>query len=250
MSVKALVLRSVGTNCDLETRQALKSAGAKVDVLHLNQILQKPEQLLAFSILVIPGGFSYGDDIAAGKILANELKFKIGAQLQQMARLGHLIIGICNGFQVLVKTGLLPGYEDFSFQQNSTLTQNLSGRFQCEWVALKRENSCAQYLKGIPLHFELPIAHGEGNFVTKDLKILQEIEKNKQVVFRYEGKNPNGSMNAIAGICNQKGNVLGLMPHPERYITQFQHPAWTKLKLKVKTPGFLFWKGAVDFVKR
>lgn len=250
MSVKALVLRSVGTNCDLETKQALMSAGAKVEILHLNQILQKPEQLFNYSILVIPGGFSYGDDIAAGKILANELRLKIGRQLQQMVSLGNLIIGICNGFQVLVKTGLLPGTGDFSFQQNATLTQNVSGRFQCEWVSLKRENSRARYLKNIPLRFELPIAHGEGNFVTKDLKILRQIEKNKQVVFRYDGKNPNGSMNAIAGICNQKGNVLGIMPHPERYITEFQHPAWTKLKLKNRTPGFLFWKGAVDAVKK
>lgn len=250
MSIKALVLRTAGTNCAAETAHALQMCSAKVDLLHLSRIISQPKKLRDYTILVIPGGFSYGDDVAAGKILANELKFKIGKELQLFVQEKKLVIGICNGFQVLVKTGLLPGSGLQNFVQTVTLTQNDSGRFQCEWVPLKKENSQAKWLKDLPSSFEFPIAHSEGKFVAKDSKILNDIEKNRQVVFRYHGENPNGSTNSIAGICNTFGNVVGLMPHPERFVTKFQHPAWTKNHLSDVTPGFLFWKFAVQYAKQ
>ena len=246
--VNALVLRTAGTNCDGETAHALKECGANPELLHLNDILKNSQSIFRYSILVIPGGFSYGDDIAAGKILANELKFKLSRELKQFVRQGKLIIGICNGFQVLTKTGLLPG-QDECFMQTTTLTQNDSGRFQCEWVSLKKESSRAKWLKELPSLFELPIAHGEGRFVVKEKKNLNQIEKNKQVVFRYSPENPNGSTHSIAGICNAEGNVIGLMPHPERFLIPFQHPAWTRKKMKEETPGAIFWKCAVEYAK-
>lgn len=257
-SPRALVLRTAGTNCDMETVHALKTCGARVDVLHLSELLADPKRLFQYAILVVPGGFSYGDDVAAGKILANELKFKLRGDLQRFVSQGRLVIGVCNGFQVLVKAGLLPGGQAsvsradargsaaFDFRQNATLTQNDSGRFQCEWVGMKKENSRARWLKSVPGAFELPIAHGEGKFVAQNAKTLAELEKNGQVVFRYSPGNPNGSTRAIAGICDRTGNVIGLMPHPERYITSVQHPAWTRKNNDDPTPGYLFWKSAVD----
>ena len=247
--VKALVLRTAGTNCDGETMHALISCGADPDLLHLREILKKPKELSKYSILAIPGGFSYGDDVAAGKILANELRFKLKGELEQFVREKKLVLGICNGFQVLVKTGLLPGSESFDFVQDSTLTQNDSGRFQCEWVGIRKEKSKAGWLRTLPQTFDLPIAHGEGKFVAKDSRGLKHIEKNGQVVFRYHPGNPNGSANSIAGVCNSMGNVVGLMPHPERYVSIYQHPAWTRTEQKGKTPGLLFWEGAVQYAR-
>jgi len=242
---KALVLRTAGTNCDQETLHALEIAGANVALLHLNELIADPKQLDFFKMMVLPGGFSYGDDVSAGKILSNELKSRLGKVIGEFVAKKRIVIGICNGFQVLTKLGLLPAEED-GFSQSATLAHNDSGRFQCEWVALKREKSKATWLNNLPLKFDLPMAHGEGKFVTKDSKVLSQLEKNGQVVFRYEGNNPNGSINKIAGITNPSGNVVGMMPHPERFVIPFQHPAWTRLSTQAKeTPGFLFWKAAV-----
>ena len=247
--IKALVLRTSGTNCDQETVHALGVCGAEPHLMHLREILAKRDELNRHSILVIPGGFSYGDDVSAGKILANELRLKVGRELKRFVSEKKLVIGICNGFQVLVKTGLLPGGETGDFVQEATLTQNDSGRFQCEWVPIRKEKSKAKWLHGLPLNFQLPIAHGEGKFVAIDTKMLNALEKNGQVVFRYYPENPNGSSHAIAGICNPMGNVVGLMPHPERYVSVYQHPAWTGMKARGETPGLLFWQGAVKYAR-
>ena len=245
--IRALVLRTAGTNCDHETLHALKLCGAKPDLRHLREVLKNPKELFNYAILVIPGGFSYGDDVAAGKILANELKFKLKNELEKFVEEKRLIIGICNGFQVLVKTGLLPGSE--SFTQNSTLTQNDSGRFQCEWISMKTETSRARWLSVLPKMFDLPIAHGEGRFVAADSALLKSLEKNRQVIFRYHPQNPNGSTHAIAGVCNVAGNVVGLMPHPERYVSHYQHPSWTRKLETTQTPGYLFWQGAIQYAR-
>lgn len=244
---KALVLRTAGTNCDGETMHALRIAGAEPDTLHVTELLRDKKKLSQYQILVVPGGFSYGDDVAAGKILANELKFKLGPELKEFVARKKIVIGVCNGFQVLVKAGFLPAVEGLDFSQDATLTQNDSGRFQCEWVPMKREKSKAAWLKEMPARFELPIAHGEGKFVAKSGAALKELEKKGQVVFRYEGNNPNGSQNKIAGVCNAAGNVVGLMPHPERYVTHYQNPSWTRHSPEAKTPGYLFWKSAVNY---
>ncbi len=244
---KALVLRTAGTNCDGETLHALKSCGAQADLLHISELARDKKKLSLYQILVIPGGFSYGDDVAAGKILANELKFKLGDELKRFVSQKKIVIGVCNGFQVLVKAGFLPAAQPFNFSQEATLTQNDSGRFQCEWVSIKKEKSKATWLKEMPRRFELPIAHGEGKFVAKDNKTLNELEKKGQVVFRYAGKNPNGSQKLIAGVCNSTGTIVGLMPHPERFLTHYQHPGWTRGAVVQKTPGFLFWQSAVNY---
>ncbi len=245
----ALVLRTAGTNCDEETMHALKISGASADLKHVQEIYREPELLHRYAIMVVPGGFSYGDDIAAGKILANELQYKLGAALRQFVANRRLLIGVCNGFQVLVKAKILPAVSDLSAGQDATLTLNSSGRFQCHWTTIKCEKSKAAWLNNLPKTFELPIAHGEGRFVAKDKDTLAALEKNGQVVFRYHASNPNGSNHDIAGICNPAGNVLGLMPHPERFITKYQHPLWTQGKIADPTPGFKFWQAAVDYAK-
>jgi len=244
MTAKVIILRTAGTNCDQETAHALRMAGAQPDIVHVNQLLSKKVSLDPYHLMVIPGGFSYGDDVAAGKILANELRFKLRASLDAFVAQGKRIIGICNGFQVLVKTGFLPGNPER--EQSVTLAANDSGRFQCHWVKIRREKSACRWLNGTELQWELPIAHGEGKFVTQDAKTLSALEKNRQVIFRYQGANPNGSVNAIAGICSADGNVVGLMPHPERHVSRTQHPEWTRNVNKTKLPvGLQFFQAAV-----
>jgi len=244
-SIKAIVLRTVGTNCDNETAHALRLAGAEPEVVHINRLIAGEVSLDAYRILVVPGGFSWGDDIAAGRILANEMRFKLSDALDKFIASGRRVIGVCNGFQVLVKTGFLPGHP--THQQTVTLAHNDSGQFQCHWVTLKREKSACAWLNTTDTEWDLPIAHGEGKFVTLDKAILAELEKNGQIIFRYTGSNPNGSQNSIAGICNKEGNVVGLMPHPERHVSHLQHPEWTRLKRpQADAVGFQFWKAAVQ----
>ena len=243
--LRALVLRTAGTNCDGETAEALRLAGAEPAVLHINQILAAPATLDDFRLLVIPGGFSYGDDVAAGKILANELRFKLGDALKKFVDSGKRIIGICNGFQVLVKTGFLPG--GTAGAQTVTLAANDSGQFQCHWVTLHREASACRWLNATDTAWDLPIAHGEGKFIAQDPATLAALEKKGQIVFRYKGVNPNGSQNAIAGLCNAEGNVIGLMPHPERHMLRQQHPQWSRQTPASATPvGLQFFKAAVS----
>jgi len=252
---QALILRTAGTNCDQETAAALVMAGADPVILHMNQVLANKDILKDFGLLVIPGGFSYGDDVAAGKILANELRFKLVDALDKFIARGKRVIGICNGFQVLVKAGYLPGpigrqtsgAATTDHAQTVTLANNDSGQFQCHWVHLQREKSACRWLNHTDLQWDLPIAHGEGKFIPQDSKTLAALENNGQVVFRYSGTNPNGSAGAIAGICNAAGNVVGLMPHPERHVSMSQHPEWSKGQQKNKVPvGLQFFKALVS----
>jgi len=236
MNPKAIILRTAGTNCDYETQAAFELAGADAERVHINRLIEGEIRLADFQILAIPGGFSYGDDIASGKILANELRYRLGDVLKEFAIKGNPIIGICNGFQVLVKMGLLP--VPSACTQTTTLTFNDSDKFECRWIYLGRVAEpegrvrCL-WANNLPAVIPLPVAHGEGKFIALDRKTLDALEKNNQVVFRYVTKNgagpvyplnPNGAVNDIAGICNEKGNVFGLMPHPERFVYRLQHP--------------------------
>jgi phosphoribosylformylglycinamidine synthase I len=266
---RSLILRAAGINCDQETALALRLAGAEADVVHVNALLAGRARLHPYQIFVIPGGFSYGDDISAGKVLGNQLRIRLADQLETFVAAKKLVIGICNGFQVLVKTGLLPGFDDMDDRQLSTLAVNESGKFQCEWVGLERQASRAKWLDVLPKTFELPIAHGEGRFVTGTEATLSKLIRNRQVVFRYKPRNPNGSSFDIAGITNHRGNVIGLMPHPERFVKPYQHPAWTRqnpaglamenkgweeratggtLVIENEPAGLQFWKAAVNYV--
>lgn len=267
---KVCVLRTAGTNCDKESAFAFKKAGAEPELVHINSLICRMKGLHDYQILVFPGGFSYGDDLGAGKILANELKYKLKEELVKFIGAGKLIIGICNGFQVLVKSGLLPG--DGNFEQSATLMLNDTGKFEDRWVYLKtqdsrlktpalpagRHNACV-WTKDLPKVIYLPVAHGEGKFITKDKSVLEKLRKNNQIVFQYcdeKGEfsgyphNPNGSIDNIAGICDETGRILGLMPHPERHIEFSAHPRWTGAKQKMAGDGLGIFKNGVEYARR
>jgi phosphoribosylformylglycinamidine synthase len=252
-----LILRTAGTNCDRETVAIFRRAGAEVDLLHLNRVLAKPELLFSYRILVLPGGFTYGDDLGAGTIFASRLRNVLRDPVLEFVNGGGLVLGICNGFQILVKTGLLPGLDGPESEGEATLTFNDSFRFEDRWVHLEAVSDLSPFVRrGDRIY--CPAAHGEGKFVPGTDQILDRLERNGQVVFRYVGPegeadppypaNPNGSVNAIAGICDPTGRILGLMPHPERHLEATLHPRWTREGLKREGGGLPFFRNAVAAV--
>ena len=260
---KVIILRTAGTNCDQETYHAFKNCGAQVDLVHINRLLKKEIHLNDYHILAIPGGFTYGDDIESGRILANELRFHLADDLRRFIDSGKLVIGICNGFQVLVKAGILPGNLENQggrdFNQTATLTNNDSGKFEDRWIHLKVSGKSAwtKDLEKNVVYF--PVAHAEGKFVPRDKMVLEQLNRNRQIVFRYCSKeggrssypgNPNGSVEDIAGIVDKTGRVLGLMPHPERHFCATQHPSWTRLsKFGAYGDGAKIFQNGVNYVK-
>ena len=252
---KVIVLRTAGTNCDKETAFAFEKAGGQSELVHINQLSNDEKTLDDYHILAIPGGFSYGDDIASGKILANELKFKIEEDIKKFILDGKLIIGICNGFQILVKAGLLPNLSGDFKTIEATLTLNDSAKFEDRWVYLKREPGTGSrgpkcvWTRNLPETIYLPIAHGEGKFIPKNKEVLDRLKKEGLIVFKYVD-NPNGSVEDIAGICDKTGQILGLMPHPERHISYLQHPRWTRMKHRGEGDGLAIFKNGVEFAKK
>jgi len=252
MKPKTLILRAAGTNCDQETAHAFELAGAAFEFVHVNQLLKTPRLLNDYQILALPGGFSYGDDIAAGRILASQITHHLKDAFEQFIDEGKPIIGICNGFQVLVKTELLPGEIAGQTGQTCTLTNNDSGRFVDRWVGLRAVSRKCIWTQGLD-ELELPIAHGEGKFVPANQEIRQALHQQDQVAFVYSGMgmdgkpdNPNGSVDSIAGICDSTGLILGLMPHPERYVSPLQHFAWTRNnRLPKEGAGLAVFRNAV-----
>ncbi|MDQ2907609.1 MAG: phosphoribosylformylglycinamidine cyclo-ligase [Chloroflexota bacterium] len=224
MMKRALVLRAPGINCDRETAHACHLAGFDTELVHINQLIKEPDQLLAYDFLVLPGGFSYGDDLGAGTLLARNLTVHLGAQLQQFIDEGRPVLGICNGFQVLVRASLLPGGVSIP----ASLTTNASAQFECRWITLNVVPGPCIFTEGITQAITLPVAHGEGQFVLADSEQMATLQAQGQVPLVYNAEtypaNPNGSAGNIAGVCNVRGNVLGLMPHPERYVRALQHP--------------------------
>ena len=224
---EALIVRAAGTNCDRELAHAFALAGARPVVAHVNELIAAPERVERSSLIGLPGGFSYGDDVAAGRILAHRLRRRLLDPIRGALARGAWLIGVCNGFQVLAKMGLLPDPD--SLEATTTLGANESGRFQDEWVPLAAEPGTAcGWLAGLD-RFELPIAHGEGRFVAASADTLEALARRGQIALRYaEGHNPNGSAGRVAGICDPSGRVLGLMPHPERAVTDAQAPGWPR----------------------
>jgi len=220
---KVLVTRAPGINCDCETADSFVHLGANAQSATVTELFSGKISVGDFDILAFPGGFSYGDYIAAGRIQAAALG-KIHDELAQFIKSGRPVIGICNGFQVLIKAGLLP----FCDGQRASFTFNDNGRFTAKWVRLKinKQSNCI-FTKGLPDVIELPIAHGEGKFVAQSPKILAEIRSKNCAAIRYI-ENPNGAQDDIAGLCNPEGNCLGIMPHPERFAFPFQHPDWRR----------------------
>ncbi len=255
---KALVLKTDGINRDEDLAFAFELAGAESKIVHVNDLRSKKENLSDFQILGIPGGFAYGDDIASGKILAVELISFLAEELKKfIERKDTVVLGICNGFQVLIRTGLVP-FRHFG-EMDATLANNDSGHFECRWIKLKVErNSKSKFLSGMENEIIwYPVAHGEGKFFAKE-PVLAKIEKDNLVALRYVDEkgnptqeypdNPNGALNAIAGVSDETGRVLGLMPHPECFVRVEQHPNWRRGNVK-KPQGLPLFKNMVSFVK-
>ncbi|MDP2926168.1 MAG: phosphoribosylformylglycinamidine synthase I [Nanoarchaeota archaeon] len=268
MKPKVCVLRTDGTNCDRETKYAFNEVGGDAEIVHLNSIIKgydpaenRQVSLDQFDILAIPGGFSYGDYIGSGKIFVVDLKHFLEDKINDFIDKRKPVIGICNGFQVLVKYGLLPRVNG-EIKQTTTLTYNDSGRFECRWVKLvqPRESKCI-WTKGIS-SIDLPVAHGEGKFVAPP-DLIQRLFDEDQVVFQYANSsgiattnypdNPNGSIQAIAGICDPTGLIFGLMPHPERYNRPMNHRLATLQKIKGTLPdhglGLDIFRNGVDYCR-
>lgn len=250
---KVLILRAPGTNCDEEAQHAFELAGTTADRVHINRLRENPAALHHYQILMVPGGFSYGDDVAAGKILANQLTAFLGEELRKFRDAEKLILGVCNGFQAILKAGLLvPPDEEGPV---ATLAHNTHG-YQDRWLNLQVTSQKSPFLKGIR-SMQIPMAHGEGNFVCRKEWILKGLEQSGMVALRYvnsEGgpangypENPNGSQGDIAGVTDMTGRVLGLMPHPERHILGTQHPRWTREGLKAEGDGLQLFRNAVEF---
>jgi len=300
-TLRALVLRAPGINCDRETAQACRLAGFETDLIHINQLIKDPNSLLDYQFLVIPGGFSYGDDLGAGTLLAKNLTIHLGDQLRRFIDEGYPVLGICNGFQVLVRAGLLPGPTDAQPPTGATLTENASAMFECRWVSMAVQPDPCIFTRGIERPIEMPVAHGEGQFVLEDAihrvptdsdlcplgykslddpmgnslpvkvgaqfiaPLVARLQANGQVPLVYIAPdrditqpaavpplevaypaNPNGSLGNIAGVCNARGNVFGLMPHPERFVTMLQHPQ-RRSSAGRQADGLLIFKNAYEY---
>ena len=261
--IKVCVLRVGGTNCDAETQRAFVELGVQAEVLHVNELIKR-KNLLDYAVLVFPGGFSFGDYVRSGVIFARHLDAKLGKEMKAFIDEGRPILGICNGFQILVEYGLLPGFEGMSTYPEATLTTNEPAGFKCQWVYLKHENKgkCAFTNKiSAGKLLRMPIAHGEGRLLfpkEKEDKMLKRLIDEDMVVFRYCSKNgeaadgeypinPNGSTYDIAGVCNKEGNIFGLMPHPERAMYWWQQPDWTREQQMMQYgDGKLIFQSIID----
>ena len=261
--VRVCVMRVGGTNCDAETERAFHELGAQAETRHLNELI-KQRNLLDYNVLVFPGGFSFGDYVRSGAIFARLLTAKLGKELGKFIDENRPILGICNGFQILVEEGLLPGFEGISAYPEASLASNIPQGFKCEWVYLKNDNKgkcifTSKIPKGKVLR--MPIAHGEGRFLfpkEKEAGLLDRLYDNDMMVLRYcdkSGKqangqyptNPNGSFQDIAGICNREGTIFGLMPHPERAFYWWQQPDWTSQQIMPQFgDGKLIFEGLLD----
>ncbi len=243
---RVLVMTGYGINCDFETEFAFNLAGGRAERVHVNDLISGAKKLGDYQILVFPGGFSFGDDIASGKVLAVRNKTNLGDEIGRFVDDGNLILGICNGFQVMAKYGLLADPSGDYRTQRVTVTYNDSNRFEDRWVYLKRESNKCIWTEGVD-EIYLPVAHGEGKFFAPE-DVVSAIENNDQVGYRYSRAefsqalgeyplNPNGSVNDIAGICDPSGRLFGMMPHPERFLQFTNHPRWTRIKDELRRKG-------------
>lgn len=259
---RVLILRAPGTNCDQETAHAFELAGARCQLVHLNQWLEDPALAAEYQVLCLPGGFSFGDDVAAGQVLALKLRSHLRETVAQFVDADKLVLGICNGLQVLIKSAIL--LPDEPTGPPATLTWNDSGQFEDRWVRLQTDGSRCVFLRDIAAMY-LPVAHAEGKFVARSSETLQRLAANGQLALRYAASagagsadaggqvgfpdNPNGSEANVAGVCDATGRVFGLMPHPERFVDRTQHPRWTRETLPEEGDGLALFRNAVAYFK-
>jgi len=251
----AVVVRAPGTNCHEETAFAFETAGAAVEVRRLRDVLGEPEILDRSQIFCVPGGFSYGDDLGAGRIFASKLTGELGDRLRQFRDRGGLILGVCNGFQILLQTGLVVELGPHGTSR-ATLAQNAQGRFEDRWVHLRLQPGRCAFITEEAV-ITLPVAHGEGNFIAETPDVIKELDAQHRITCRYVDAdglpggypvNPNGAMDGVAGVCDASGRVFALMPHPERHISPYQHPTWTRRDVQPEFgDGFVFFRNAVRY---
>ncbi len=254
MKCNALVLTGYGINCEEESKYAIEKSGGSADIMHVNRVMENPGVLEDYNLLFFPGGFSFGDDLGSGKVMANMIKTRLKDKLIEFKEGEKLILGVCNGFQVLVKMGLLPIPD---FEQRVTIIENDSGHFEDRWVFLKvNKRSPCIFTSGMEYTL-LPVRHGEGKFVTKDDETLNRIVDDDLMVMQYVDKrgelagypaNPNGSILNIAGICDRTGYIFGLMPHPEAFNSVENCPYWTLGTIK-EAYGLKIFKNAVAYLE-
>ncbi len=265
--IKVCVLRVGGTNCDAETKRSFEQLNVRADVVHVNEIVKR-RNLLEYDALVFPGGFSFGDHVRAGTIWAKFVLSKLSKETRVFVDENRPILGICNGFQVLIEAGLLPGFEGICPYPEASLATNVPSGYNCRWIYLKHENDgkCI-FSQKIPKGkvLRMPVAHSEGRFIfpkEDEKRLLKRLRERDQLVFRYcdkEGEyamgvfptNPNGSFYDIAGICNPEGTVFGLMPHPERAFHWWQLPDWTRQTQRLEYgDGKLVFESLVDYLTK
>jgi len=268
--VRSIVISGNGTNCEMEMAHACRLAGAdEVDIVHISDLIYGIKRLDDYHFLNLPGGFLDGDDLGAAQAGANRFRYatvrgsgeRLLEQLLRFINAGKLVFGVCNGFQLMVKLGLLPGFDGRYTEREVTLTNNDSGRFEDRWAYLRvNSHSPCVLTKGVDRLY-LPVRHGEGKFITRDASVLERLHTEGLVVLQYtraEGDeptmeypwNPNGSTDAIAGICDPTGRLFGLMPHPEAYLHYTNHPRWTREKLPEEGQGLILFKNAVNFIRK
>jgi phosphoribosylformylglycinamidine synthase I len=265
--IKVCVLRVGGTNCDAETKRAFDDLSVQAEIVHANELVKR-RNLLKYHVLVFPGGFSYGDYVRAGAIWAKWILAKMDKDLKAFVDENRPILGICNGFQVLVEAGLLPGFEGINQYPEATLATNFPPGYNCRWVYIKHESKDkCMFTWKIPERkvVRIPVAHSEGRFMfakEKEKQLLERLYDNDQLVFRYCDKdgeyaegcfpaNPNGSFHDIAGICNSEGTIFGLMPHPERAFYWWQQPDWTRQKqMPQHGDGKLIFESLVSYLEK
>jgi phosphoribosylformylglycinamidine (FGAM) synthase-like amidotransferase family enzyme len=267
--VRSIVITGYGTNCEMEMAHACRLAGSEVvDIIHINELINGERRLDDYHFLNLPGGFLDGDDLGAAKAGANRIRYasvfgkseRLYDQILHFIESGKLILGVCNGFQLMVKLGLIPHLEGNHGNQEVTLTFNDSGRFEDRWVYLKvNPKSPCIYTKGMQGVY-LPVRHGEGKFIPKDEAVQGALKREELIALQYSDEtyheplmdyplNPNGSINAVAGVCDRAGRLLGMMPHPEAYLHRTNHPRWTREELPEEGMGVAFFRNAVQYIR-
>lgn len=252
--VNVIILTGFGINSDYESQYAFELAGAEnVKRVHMNDLIDGKEKLDDYEILMFPGGFSFGDDLGSGRVLANKFRYNLREDLLKFINDGKLIFGVCNGFQILVKMGILPAFDNTYFTQSVSLIGNKSGKFESHWIKMKSLESKCVWTQGIEHDLELPVRHGEGQFVVKNQDILDRLHREKLIPLVYSPNeypnNPNGAIDGIAGICDESGRVFGMMPHPEIHLNKYQHPKWTR-GVVPKVNGLIIFQNAVNYAKK